>query len=43
MVPMIGFAWIAFHTYTGEVTVDAYKKGLAYNSAIARAESSSKT
>lgn len=32
-----GFAWIAFHSYTGEVTENAYKKGLAYNADIAHA------
>lgn len=33
-----GFAWIAIHTYTGEVTANAYKKGLAYNDIIAKAD-----
>ena len=38
MVLLSGFAWIAFHTYTGEATLDAYKKGLAYNDDIANAD-----
>ena len=38
MVLLTGFAWIAFHTYSGEVTKDAYKKGLAYNTTIANAD-----
>lgn len=33
-----GFAWIAIHTYTGEITPDAYKKGLVYNKAITHAD-----
>jgi nitrogen fixation protein FixH len=33
-----GFTWIAVHSYTGQVTEDAYKKGLAYNSIIAQAD-----
>ncbi|MDE3061049.1 MAG: FixH family protein [Pseudomonadota bacterium] len=33
-----GFAWIAFRTYPGEITQDSYKKGLAYNAAIASAD-----
>jgi nitrogen fixation protein FixH len=32
------FAWIAIRSYTGEVTEDAYKKGLAYNAVIGKAE-----
>ncbi len=38
MLLLSHFAWIAFHTYTGQVTQDAYKKGLTYNSEIARSE-----
>lgn len=38
MVLLSGFAWIAFHTYTGQVTEDAYKKGLAYNTTIREAD-----
>lgn len=42
MALLSGFAWIAFHTYTGQVTEDAYKKGLAYNAQIASAEAQTK-
>jgi len=42
MVLLSNFAWIAFHTYPGQVTEEAYKKGLAYNNAIASADAQAK-
>jgi nitrogen fixation protein FixH len=38
MLLLSWFAWVAVKGYTGEVTKDAYKKGLAYNRVIAKAE-----
>ena len=37
MLLLSGFAWIAFHTYPGEVTEDTYNKGIAYNTALSNA------
>ena len=42
MVLLSGLSWIAFHTYPGEATKDAYNKGLAYNTAIAGADAQAK-
>ena len=42
MILLSGFAWIAFHTYPGQVAEDAYKQGLAYNTAIAHADAQEK-
>ena len=33
------FCWIAFHTFTGEITQEGYKKGLKYNTVLKEAES----
>jgi len=36
------FVWIAVHDYPGEVTKDAYKKGLKYNQTIEKSEAQDK-
>jgi nitrogen fixation protein FixH len=38
IIPLAWFTWLSVDTYTGQVTSNAYQKGLAYNDIIAHAE-----
>ena len=38
IVLLSSFVWISVHGYNGEITKDAYKKGLEYNKILATAE-----
>jgi nitrogen fixation protein FixH len=38
IIPLTWFTWLSIETYTGQVTSNAYQKGLAYNDTIAHAE-----
>jgi nitrogen fixation protein FixH len=38
IIPLAWFTWLSVDTYTGQVTSNAYEKGLTYNSTIAHAE-----
>lgn len=38
IIPLAWFTWLSVDTYTGQVTSNAYQKGLDYNSTIAHAE-----